>query len=373
MTDPLGGLPEASGPPQHDGGAPDRFERRPQRNPPRPTTWAILILLAIAFAAELAVGHDWKGENTVTLFRLGALYGPAVRDGDWWRIGAYAFLHIGWLHIAVNAYALWVLAPQLEWTFGSNLTLGLFAATALAGGAASTAWSFFTDEARFAAGASGGIFGLFGATIGLYLRVRHTLPEHVRRGIVRAIGINVLLNVAIAVTAPVDNAAHAGGLVSGVLLSLIAPLPRLERRPWHPFAKGLLVASALALAAMEGAAVARAVRPSPRTLRGNGAEAQVSGLLAPDEPGLATLPGIAEIAISRQPERIAIVAGEDAVHIGNRTWLRQRGTDETHTDLLRLTAADDGGRLVIELLCRDAFCRGARGDALVELTARTIH
>jgi rhomboid protease GluP len=373
VTDPFGGLPQESGPPQHDDRGPPRLQRRAQPMPPRPTTWGILILLSIAFAAELIVGHDWTGENTVTLFRLGALFGPAVRDGDWWRIGAYAFLHIGWLHIAVNAYALWVLAPQLEWTYGSTLTLGLFAATALAGGAASTALSFFANEARFAAGASGGIFGLFGATIGLYLRVRHTLPEQVRRGIVRAIGINVLLNAAIAVMAPVDNAAHAGGLVAGVLLSLIAPLPRLGSRPWHPFAKGLLVASALALAAMEGAAVARAVRPSSRTLRGNGAEAQVSGLLAPAEPGIAALPGIAQLAIGRQPEPIAIVAGEDAVHIGTRTWLRQRESDESDTDVLRLAAADDGGRLVIEFLCRDAFCRGARGDALVELTARTIH
>ncbi|HET9752207.1 MAG TPA: rhomboid family intramembrane serine protease [Myxococcales bacterium] len=373
MSDPLGGLPEQGLPPEDGEGAPPPPGRARRRTPPRPTTWAILIVLAVAFAAELAVGRDWQGEDAVTLFRLGALFGPAVRDGDWWRIGAYAFLHIGWLHIAVNAYALWVLAPQLEWTFGSNLTLGFFAATALAGGAASSVWSLYTDQARFAAGASGGIFGLFGATIGLYLRVRHTLPEQVRRGIVRAIGINVLLNGVIALTAPVDNAAHAGGLVAGVLLALVAPLPRLEPRPWHPFAKGLLVASALVLAAMEGAAVARAVRPSPRTLRGNGAEAQVSGLFAPVEPGLAGLPGIAQLAIARQPEPLAIVAGEDAVHIGTRTWLRQRATGEGDTDELRLAAADDGGRLVIELYCRDAFCRGARGDALVELTARTIH
>lgn len=373
MTDPFGGLPQESGPPQHEDGTRPPPARRAGPTPPRPTTWAILILLAAAFAAEIVVGHDWSGENAVTLFRLGALFGPAVRDGDWWRIGAYSFLHIGWLHIAVNAYALWVLAPQLEWTYGSNLTLGLFAATALAGGAASTAWSFFSDQARFAAGASGGIFGLFGATIGLYLRVRHTLPEPVRRGIVRAIGINVLLNAAIAVTAPVDNAAHVGGLLSGVLLSLVAPLPRLEPRPWHPFAKSLLVACALTLAAMEGAAVARAVRPSPRTLRGNGAEAQVSGLLAPTKPGVAALPGIAGLAIGREPGRMAIMPGEDAVHIGTRTWLRHRATEDSNTDLLHLAAADDGGQLVIDFFCRDAFCRGARGDALVELTARTIH
>ncbi|HET7786720.1 MAG TPA: rhomboid family intramembrane serine protease [Myxococcales bacterium] len=373
MTDPLGGLPEQGELPQPDEGAARPRARRRQETPPRPTTWAILIVLAVAFAAELAVGQNWKGEDTVTLFRLGALFGPAVRDGDWWRIGAYAFLHIGWLHIAMNAYALWVLAPQLEWTFGSNLTLGFFAATALAGGAASTAWGFFSHQPHLAAGASGGLFGLFGATIGLYLRVRHSLPEPVRRGIVRAIAINVLLNVAIAVTAPVDSAAHAGGLVSGLLLSLVAPLPRLERRPWHPLTKGLLVACALGLAAMEGAAVARAVRPGARTLRGNGAEAQVSGLFVPVEPGIAELPGVAKIGIAREAEPIAIVSGEDAVHIGAHTWLRRRTTAEGDSDLLRLVAADGGGRLVIEFLCRDAFCRGARGDALVELTARTIH
>lgn len=371
MSDPLGGLEPESGRPQHDEGAQEVAQR--PRLPPRPTTWALLIAIGIAFAAELWAGHDLAGDSTLALFRLGALFGPAVRDGDWWRIGAYAFLHIGWLHILMNGYALWVLAPQLELTFGSNLTLGLFAATALAGGAASTAWSFYNEQARFAAGASGGIFGLFGATIGLYLRVRHTLPEPVRRRIFRAFGINLLLNLAIAFSAPVDNAAHLGGLISGVLLSLIAPLPNLPRRPWHLFARGLLIASALTLAAMEGAAVARAVKPKPRTLQGNGATAQVSGLVVPLEPGIAALPGVAQVGIARQAQPIAIVEGEDAVHIGSRTWLRRRLKQENDTDFTQLVAADGQGRLVIELSCRDSFCRGARGDALLEPTARTIH
>src|SRR5205814_5814953 len=58
-------------------------------------------------------------------------------DLDWWRLGSYAFLHIGWAHIAMNAWALWILAPQLEATYGSNQTMGLFASTAIAGGGAS--------------------------------------------------------------------------------------------------------------------------------------------------------------------------------------------------------------------------------------------
>lgn len=366
MSDPLGGLPDVP-----DGPEPQAPRRRAERLPPRPTTWALLIVLALAFAAEMWVGRDWSGANELALFRLGALYGPAVRDGDWWRIGSYAFLHIGWLHIAVNAYALWILAPQLEWTFGSNLTLGLFAATALAGGAASTAWGFQTGQARFVAGASGGIFGLFGATIGLYLRVRHSLDEETRRRIMRGIGINLLINAAIALKAPVDNAAHLGGLVSGTLLALVAPLPRLDPRPWHAVVRVLLIASALGLAAIEGAAVARAVRPKTRTLRGNGAEAQVSGLLVPLEPGIAALPGVARIGIAREQVPLAITPGEDAVHIGARTWLRQKFTEDD-TEYTRLAAADGAGRLVIELACNDPVCSGSGAQRLIEPTARTI-
>jgi rhomboid protease GluP len=370
VSDPLGGLsPEGGhlGPDERQ--TPEQVEK--PRTPPRPTTWALLIVLFAVFAAELLVGHDWKGTSDMALFRMGALFPPAVRDGDWWRIGSYAFLHIGWMHIAANAYALWILGPQLEWTFGSNLMLGLFAATALAGGAASTAWSFHTGQSHLAAGASGGIFGLFGATIGLYTRVRHNLPAPVRQRIIGAIGINLLINVAIATMAPVDTAAHVGGLVSGVLLALVAPLPRLDPRPWHALVRVFLICSALALAAMEGAAFARAIRPKPRTLRGNGAEAQVSGLLVPIEPGIAFLPGVAKIGIARESAPLTITPGEDAVRIGDRTWLRQ-SFSEGGTDYTRLAAADAGGRLVIEFACGDSFCQGAAADRLIDPTARTI-
>src|SRR6202008_3276428 len=117
----------------------------------------------------------------------------------------------------------------------------LFCATALAGGAASTAWSFWSGAEHLAAGASGGIFGLFGATIALYLRVRKGLPEHVRRGVMRAIGFNLLINLIIAFQAPVDNAAHLGGLLVGTLLGMVAPLLRGERRAWHGPARLALI------------------------------------------------------------------------------------------------------------------------------------
>ena len=365
MTDPLGGLPPQ---PAEE---PPRAESPPPLRPPRTTTVALLIALGAVFAAEAAVSGDPAVESPAALLRLGALYLPAVLDGDWWRIGSYAFLHIGWLHIAFNGYALWVLMPQIELTFGPNLALGFFAATAIAGGAASAVWSLHTGHHALAAGASGGVFGLFGATIALYLRVRRQLPEEARRRIMRAIAVNLLINLAIAFKAPVDNAAHLGGLFSGLLLGLVAPRVREPRTLVHRAAQGVLVASALLLAAMEGAAVARAVKPKPRTLRAAGVEAQVPGLFIPLEPGLAGLPGAAMLGISSDREALKISPGEDAVHIGDRTWLRERG-QEKGADVTRLAASDGGGRVVIELWCGADFCRGPAGERICEQVARTL-
>ena len=363
MTDPLGGISHQPAP------EPDP-EPRAFARPPRPTTWALLIVLGAAFLAEALVGGDPQVESTVALFRLGALHAPAVRDGDFWRLGSYALLHIGWIHLLVNGYALWILAPQLEMTFGSNLTLGLFSATSIAAGAASAAWSFHTDAARLSAGASGGLFGLFGATVALYLRVRKHLPEPVRRGIMRAIGVNLLINLAIAFTAPVDNAAHFGGLVSGVLLGLVAPLLRGERQPWHGLARAGLLAAALALACMEGAAVARAVKPATRTLRGPGIEAQVPSIAVPMKAGVAYLAGVLEVHLRREDAALRISPGEDAVRIGDRTWLRQRSS-ENGVDSAVYATADGPRTLVIEFACGDKVCRGAAGEAMVSQIART--
>jgi len=363
VTDPLGGL-------SHDPAPEPAPEPRGFVRPPRPTTWALLIVLGVAFVAEGLAGRDPLVKSSVALFRLGALYMPAVRDGDFWRIGSYALLHIGWLHLLVNGYALWILAPQLEVTYGSNLTLGLFSATAIAGGAASTAWSLHTGAANLAAGASGGIFGLFGATVALYLRVRHGLPERVRRSITQTIAINLLINLAIAFSFPVDSAAHLGGFLSGILLGLVAPLLRGERQPWHGVARIGLLASAVALACFEGAAVARAAKPHTRTLRGPGVEAQVPSLAVPVKPGVAYLQGVVEVHLRRDDEPLRIAPGEDAVRIGDRTWVRRRTTEDGVDDAV-YAAADGRRTLVIEFSCNDPVCRGAAGEAMIAQIART--
>ena len=366
MSDPLGGLAE---PGQREQPAPP--SPSVHRAPSTPTTVALLAVLAAVFIAELIVGHDSSGQDPVTLFRLGSLYPPAVRDGDLWRIGSYAFLHIGWIHIAMNGYALWILMRPLEATFGQAVSLGLFSATALLAGGASYEWSVLHHASAQAAGASGGVFGLFGATVSVYYRLRRRIPPEAMRAAIRVLLINLAINAAIALSGFVDNAAHIGGFVSGIALGLVAPMAVLPRRFWHAPSQWLLIASAFVLAGMEGAAVARAFHPHARTLRGPDVEAKVRDLLVPSEPGLAVLPGVMALQISREPEPLQIEADEDSVRIGERTFLRQRSSKDGVERTL-LATAEGSGRLVLEFDCNAPLCTGAQAESFYLPTARSL-
>jgi hypothetical protein len=91
----------------------------------------------------------------------------------------------------------------------------------------------------------------------------------------------------------------------------------------------------------------------------------------PVEPGVALLPGAAYVELRRETEPLRIVAGESAVRIGDRTWLRQQETREG-TDMTVLAASDGPGRLVIEFGCGADFCKGAKGEQMYEQVARTV-
>jgi membrane associated rhomboid family serine protease len=360
VTDPLGALPPP--PPE----PPDPPEKRPFL----PVTYALLASLGLAFLAESIVGRDVAVESNAALMRMGALYLPAVRDGDYWRLGSYAFLHIGWLHIAMNSWSLWNLLPQLELAFGSNLTLGFFSATAIAGGAASIGWALLHGHPMVSAGASGGAFGLFGATIALLFRIRHRFSEEARRSLFRRLLFSLALNLGIAFTFPVDSAAHLGGLVSGLVLAMLAPQRSLPKAWWQKPAQWFIVASVLVLACMEGAAVARAAKPKPRTLRGPGVEAKIDGQLIPVEPGVAVVPGAAVVEISRLKDPLPIVPGQETRQLGGRVWTVEKGKEADTWDVLKLIASEE--RLQIELACHDPFCQGDKADKLLEQTARTL-
>ncbi len=193
-----------------------------------PVTRLILVAIGLVFALEVMRGGSTQ---TRVLLELGANYAPLVlQDGQWWRLFTSMFLHIGLMHLLFNGFALFQLGTLYEsWTGSAKFTT-LYLATGLAGSLASTLFhGQDTQTATFSAGASGAIFGLLGALIALLLKRRDRLAPQalsLLKQLAFWAGLNILLGFT---SLSLDNAAHLGGLVSGMILGFVIE-PRWERQ-----------------------------------------------------------------------------------------------------------------------------------------------
>lgn len=146
----------------------------------------------------------------------GANFSPFVNQGEYWRLFTSMFIHFGLLHIVMNMLALASLGPLVEMVLGFNKTLFVYLLSGLSGSLASVAF----NPLAISAGASGAIFGLFGAFIALLLRRRlvSRVPGHKPlRSALKVLALNVLISL----LPQIDFAAHMGGLFMGFLLTLI--------------------------------------------------------------------------------------------------------------------------------------------------------
>jgi rhomboid protease GluP len=145
---------------------------------------------------------------------------PELLAGEWWRLVTPAFVHGGLLHLAFNIMALLNLGALAEALTGRLRFLAVF----FLGTAAATGASAWWSPDRVSVGASGGVFALVGALLAFGLRHRRALPEPARRRLVRdmiwIVGVNLVLGQSIPY---IDNSAHVGGLVGGLLLGLLLP------------------------------------------------------------------------------------------------------------------------------------------------------
>jgi membrane associated rhomboid family serine protease/Flp pilus assembly protein TadD len=180
---------------------------------------AILAVNALVFALMLYAGAL---KNTDVLLDFGASYSPYLRRGEYWRLVMPMFLHLGWLHLLVNSYALYVLGPILERVYG----YGRFALLYVATGVGSALLSMSMSN-NVAAGASGAIFGIAGVMLVTGYLHRDVIPPRWGRVFGRGILPFIVVNLGFGFSVPhIDNWGHLGGLVSGVLLALLIPPPR---------------------------------------------------------------------------------------------------------------------------------------------------
>ena len=177
-------------------------------------TPALLAVNVAVFVAMAFRGVSVMNPDAEDLLRWGATYGPAITRGDWWRLLTSVFVHAGLLHLAFNMLVLRSIGGLTERLFGNAGFLIVYVLAGLGGSLAGVYW----HPVAPAVGASGALFGLYGAVVGFLARERSSIPRDVlislRRG---AVGF-VVFNTLISFTLPnVDIAGHIGGLLAGAL------------------------------------------------------------------------------------------------------------------------------------------------------------
>ncbi|KAB2338516.1 rhomboid family intramembrane serine protease [Cytobacillus depressus] len=168
---------------------------------------------------------EWKGgsTNSSTLIQYGAKFNPLILEGEWWRFFTPIFLHIGILHLLMNTLALYYLGTTVERIYGNIRFLLIYLLAGFFGSLAS-----FIFSPTLSAGASGAIFGCFGAL--LYFGVINP------RLFFRTLGLNIIvilvINLIFGFTmSNIDNAGHIGGLIGGFLATGIVHFPK-QKKPF---------------------------------------------------------------------------------------------------------------------------------------------
>lgn len=181
------------------------------------------ILIGIQIFIFLLMELFGSSRNTLILILFGAKYTPLILEGQWWRLITPMFLHIGIIHLLMNSMALYYLGTTVERIFGRFRFLFIFLLAGFMGNVA----SFVFSPQSISAGASGGIFGLFGAL--LFFGLVHPRPFFRTMGanIITLVGINLLIGF----LPGIDFAGHLGGLVGGFLAAAIVSLPREKNIP----------------------------------------------------------------------------------------------------------------------------------------------
>jgi len=204
--------------------------------------YVLIAINVIAWLAMVASGAPLTGVGG-SVYQHGALFGPYVARGDWWRIVSGGFLHAGIIHIALNMYFLYFLGMILEPMIG-RLRFGVIYAVSLLGG--SFAVMLFSPNTP-TVGASAAVFGLMGAAI-IAMRQRGIDPWQ------SGLGITLVLNLGITFLNPsISKAGHVGGLVAGLLVGYLFFMVADRRRSAaKPILAGCIV---LAVALFVGAVV----------------------------------------------------------------------------------------------------------------------
>jgi len=177
-------------------------------------TYTLILFNILAYFYTAFLSADIIDMNMKVLVESGALFGPiTVLGAQWQDLGTAMFLHGGMTHLLMNMFSLFLIGRVVEQYFNEVSYLSIYMFSGLIGGLI----SLYMHPASVGVGASGAIFGIFGALAGFFLAHRSKIEAHTKAfmkefGII--IGINMVLGFSIE---SIDVSAHVGGLIVGAI------------------------------------------------------------------------------------------------------------------------------------------------------------
>ena len=178
------------------------------------------ILIAIQVAVFILMEFSGGSTDSKTLIEFGAKYSPYILQGEWWRFFTPMIVHIGFIHLLMNTFSLYLIGAEVERIYGNTRFLLIYIFAGFAG----TLGSFIMTP-NLSAGASGAIFGCFGAL--LYFGMVY--PKLFMRSMGSTVIVLIIINLIYGFTVPgIDNAGHIGGLIGGFLAAGVVHLPKAK-------------------------------------------------------------------------------------------------------------------------------------------------
>jgi len=177
-------------------------------------TYILIAASSIVYIVSAFLSRDLVDMDLETLVNMGALFGPfTVVNGEWWRPLSAMFLHGGMTHLLMNMFSLYIVGRGAEIYFDTKSYLSIYFFSGIIGGLV----SLYMHPVSVGVGASGAIFGVFGALAGFFLAHRDKIASH-SKAFMKDFSVIILINLVIGLSIPaIDVSAHIGGLVVGLI------------------------------------------------------------------------------------------------------------------------------------------------------------
>jgi len=176
-------------------------------------TYSLMGLNIVLFIIMIISGVHLMEPTVGDIADWGGNYKPYTISGEWWRLITSTFIHVGIIHLLLNMYALYQAGIYLEPMLGRAMFTVAYLCTGVLASVCSIWWR---GDESVSAGASGAVFGLYG--VFLALLSTNLIPKALRNSLLQSIAIFIIYNLLYgAKSEAVDNAAHIGGFISGLI------------------------------------------------------------------------------------------------------------------------------------------------------------